>query len=564
MDAQPLAVMEELENAGKHFRAALDQYLSVCSRMGDLSSSVLRNIPQKYMHHINAEIAHFSCYESKVKQAEAAVNQTRNRLSQLAPISSLPPEILGRIFQLVAKPCDLTVINSEEPDSETSSSGESEDWNADTDRPSKRRHKPALQLENFPTHLDCLSRVCSYWRQLAINTHSLWTHVDLLPHKLLHKEFFSRADTYVARAGPLPIELHVADINPLAYNEAYLRQFLRLIHNRIDTLNIAVTYEWRQFHTLILDHFFSDHTSASTGLTKLTTSCSLEVDEFINWFEEPHNGFVHLTILHLHGMFPVWGSTAYHNLVDLRFTPASDTRWTRISEPEFRRILEASPRLRILHFALHIVDRQPDDESVPPVQLHDLEAVSISTYRGSEHVILQPGYVLRMLAPGSKPLRLSICHRHHGDNFNDPVPGPEELFKFCQRSNIAKFCARYSRPRLDQLLCFASNLEELALDACVFGWQSDDLLQRSNPATSRLNSLVLHRCSPSLEQLEVLLEQYPTNSLILSGCYWEYIKDSGVRGPVRQIMDLLGKYPSTRFSFQASSPTANWNLIDCT
>ncbi|KDN38552.1 hypothetical protein RSAG8_09441, partial [Rhizoctonia solani AG-8 WAC10335] len=168
-----------------------------------------------------------------------------------------------------------------------------------------------------------------------------------------------------------------------------------------------------------------------------------------------------------------------------------------------------------------------------------------------------------MLAPGSKPLRLSIYHNPHDDNPNDYESSPEEVVKFFQRSNVAKFCAKYSCLRLDQYLCLASNLEDLALDSCVFGPQDDHLLQRGNPATSRLNSLILHHCSPSLEQLEMLLEQYPTNSLILSGCCWDYIEDSSeVRNPVRQVSDLLQRYPATGLIFQPSSPTENWDLID--
>ncbi|KEP49204.1 F-box-like domain protein [Rhizoctonia solani 123E] len=515
--AHPLAVIDELESAGMHFRAT---------------------------------------------------HTARGGLSQLAPISSLPTEILSHIFQLVANPCVFMVIDCEDSDSEVSGLDEGEVQNADNSTGLVRRRNKSEQLENFPTDLDCLSRVCSYWRQFAINTPSLWTHVDIVPHTLLHKELFARAETYIARAAPLPIELHAADLNPLVYDEEDLRQLLKLVHNRINSLDIAVTYCWRQFHILILEELFLDRTSASTGLTKLTTSWSplnYELDEFFDWFEHSHDGFLHLTTLRLHGMFPVWGSIAYHNLVDLRLTPPSDIRWTRISESQLRSILEASPGLRILYFALHIVDRQPHDEPVAPVRLSDLELVSISTYRGDEDVLLQPGYILRMLAPGSNPLRLTICHNPDDDNLNDPNYCPGELVEFFRRSNIAKFCAKYSCPQLDQLLRFAPDLEELAFDTCAFGWQKDSLLKGSDPATPRSNSLVLHNCSLNIEHLEVLLDYYPTKSLILSKCNLKYIEDSSeVGGPVRQVSDLSGRYPATKFDFQASDPTASWNLIDCT
>ncbi|CAE6430867.1 unnamed protein product [Rhizoctonia solani] len=567
MDVHPFTVIEGLESAGNKLRVALDEYFSACSGADGLLPDALRDLPRGYLHDIDTEITHFPSYEPKLRQAEATVRRIRNRLPQVTPISLLPPEILVHIFHLVANPCDIRVIDAEDSGSDTStSSNTSEDWNADAGGDLERRRHRTLQLDNFPTHLDSLTHVCSYWRRVAINSPSLWTHVDFIPHKSLHRELLARAETHIARAGQLPIELHVMDSNPLAYSAATLRRFLSSIRHRVRSLNVAVTHNWRQFHGAVLNELFLNHASKPTALTKLTTSFPMaddETDEFVDWFDDTNDGFGHLTVLHLHGLFPLWRSVAYHNLVDLRLSSPSDERWARISELALQAILEASPGLRVLHFALQITDRQRDDKSIIPVHLNHLEVLSISTYRGREEILLRPGHVLRLIAPGSKPLRLSICHSLEEDDLNGPGFSYSELVKFFRRSNIAKFCTKYAYPQLDRLLCHASNLEDLALDSCMFGWQGTKSLHRSSPATSRLNSLILHNCSPSLDQLEVLLEQHPAKQVFLCRCHWGDIEDPFlVQSPFERVLELFGRYPDTKLITQPSNPTVSWDLVD--
>ncbi|CAE6502021.1 unnamed protein product [Rhizoctonia solani] len=567
--------MEELENAGKQLRLVLDQYLSICLKVHGLlvQKGTLRNVPQKYLRHIDTELVHFPSYEQKFKQAHASICRVRNRLFRLTSISSLPPEILTHIFYFVASPCDILVPTGSDSDSDSDSETETI-WSEVSDVDSRRRSK-TLQLENFPTHLDCITQVCSYWRWVAIGTPSLWAHIDFVPNKSFHRGFLSRAETYAARSLRLPIELHIADDDPLEYSDPSLRQFLSSNFNRIRSLDIVIAHTWRRFHSLILNEFFTDHASQPIALTKLATSFPMaddELDEFIDWLDDTNDRFSRLKILHLHGLFPLWKSTAYHNLVDLRLTAPSDARWTCILESQLRDILEASPKLRIFYFALRIIERKEDDELVIPVHLDDLEVLSISTDRGEEDIILKPGHVLRLLAPGSKPLRLSIWHIYwfSYDEDDDDVERDDftlnELVKFFQRSNITKLCVKEECPPLDRLLCHASNLEDLALENCLYSFNSMKPFRRGSPTVIRLNTLLLRDCSPTFAQLELLLQEHPTNLLILSNCNWSQIQPAPrSQDPVKEVLALLGKYPNTRlveYKNQSYDPVANWDLID--
>ncbi|KAL5632237.1 hypothetical protein ACGC1H_000289 [Rhizoctonia solani] len=106
-------------------------------------------------------------------------------------------------------------------------------------------------------------------------------------------------------------------------------------------------------------------------------------------------------------MFPRWTSHAYHGLVDLRLfsTSTRDESDNKITEAQLVRILEVSPRLRILHFELKITHRPETRTAASRVRLADLEVVRVgSAYDDFTRI----EHLLRLLEPGPKPLHLSI------------------------------------------------------------------------------------------------------------------------------------------------------------
>ncbi|CAE6416894.1 unnamed protein product [Rhizoctonia solani] len=561
--------MEELESAGKLLCYALNHYLGVCMNIHDLVArkGMLRNVPQNHLHRINTETDRLLSYQQKLAQAGAAIRRVRNRLSRLAPITTLPPEVLTRIFRFVASPCDMIQApNPETLDLETPTSpSEISDADDSVEGPRSK----SLQLQNFPTHLDRVTHVCFYWRWIAIGTPSLWTHIDFIPNQSLHRKLLVRAETYATRAARLPIELHIADDNPLAYDKVHFCQFLSSILSRVKSLDIMLIHSWRSFHSLVLNKLFLHPAPESTVLTKLVGSFPTADDtlnEFIDWFARTNGSFFRLTVLHLRGIFPLWQSVAYHNLVDLRLFPPRDTRRTCISEPQLQNILSASPGLRIFYFGLQITDRKQDDEPTVPVCLNDLEVLYISTKPSEDDTNLKPGYVLRLIAPGSKPFRLSIWHDFiYIDHVDDETFSLDELVKFFQRSDITKFClgGSYSIGLLCQLLCYAPNMKNLVLDSRTSIWNSPIPFKQYDPVSFRLNSLVLHNCIPNVEEIERLLQQCSTNLLEMSYCGIS-VCHAG-QDPVVQVRDLLIRYPDTRFVVswnQFSDPTAGWDLVE--
>lgn len=559
--------MEELENAAKLLRTALDHYLGVCLKIHSLvaNKDTPHNIREKYLYQIDTEMDHFPSYKQKLGQAGATVCRVRNRLSRLTPVTSLPPEILTRIFHFVASPCDMLRFSDDEyshleipgTPNEVSDADDSTEW----------PRSKSLQLKNFPTHLDRITHVCASWRRTAVGTPSLWTHIDFIPNPSLYRKLLGRAETYAARAVQLPLELHIADDNPLTYDKNHLSKFLSSILHRVKSLDMVMTHFWRNFHGLVFNELFPHLAPGSTALTKLTvryTPTDGWNHDFIDWFRDANEGLFRLTTIHFRGILPLCRSMVYHNLVDLRLISPRYTDWINISE--LQSILAASPGLHIFHFALGIIEQ--GGEPTIPVRLDDLQVLVISTNGEGDPLLPQLGPILRLLEPGSKPLRVSISHNFstwsiETNDYEFDTFGQDELVKFFQRSNVVKFCVKDKCPPLNQLLCHTSNFEDLVLDSCVPSWRTIAPFERDDSLPFCSNSLTLHNCQPTDEQLGLLLKYYPTNLLVASNCDWSSVA-LGYNGQ-HPIQSLLAEYLNTRLVMkegQLSHPTADWDLID--
>ncbi|TFK60742.1 hypothetical protein BDN72DRAFT_850272 [Pluteus cervinus] len=115
--------------------------------------------------------------EAKILELELALAGLKKQLNTFTPISSVPSDILRRIFQYVQE----------------SAGGERD----------QRSGRPQWMMEiNADSQLSwikALTHVCSGWRELAIDTPTLWTEVNLLS-RVLSSEMLKRSQ-------PAPISL---------------------------------------------------------------------------------------------------------------------------------------------------------------------------------------------------------------------------------------------------------------------------------------------------------------------------------------------------------------------
>ncbi|KAH7332605.1 hypothetical protein B0J17DRAFT_632245 [Rhizoctonia solani] len=374
-------MVEPLKSAGDQLRAAWDNYyhvyLALQSSYRKTTPHVCKNRPE-FASQLETELAFISSYEPKIQDIKVIINRARNYSTGLAPINSLPPEILAHIFHMVLpQPCNLHLL-------------------------------PDNNNENFPRYPDYLTQVCSLWRKTAIAFRSLWSHIDLSSYEPSYTR-----DSILDGTGP---------------NHKDLYKLVSRISSRTGTLVFVVTANWKSFHRTLFNQVLFDRSPAVTKLVMRSdhnhfntficpskfnpgnldqNSARFRLDISGRYVER---GFAPLKVLHLRGIFPVWSSTAYHGLVDLRLL--STAEWSYIREAQLITILKSSPKLRILHFGLDIRSSAAGVTEEAEVNLQDLQVIRIFTtspsYPGKH---LHPSTLLRLLAPGSKPLRL--CFNGH-------------------------------------------------------------------------------------------------------------------------------------------------------
>ncbi|CAE6406619.1 hypothetical protein ACGC1H_000306 [Rhizoctonia solani] len=562
-------MIEELRSAGDQLRAAWDTYCLVYSNLKgcdmEIKSPHAHGFPPELTRQLDIELSFLSAYKTKIKRVQAAIGRARNYLSGVAPINNLPPEIITRILHLVREsPCSLHRRN-------ISKSYET-------------------QHSSYPSYL---AQTCALWRNSAVSSSSLWRHIDLSPYQSDSCGLVARAETYLERAGGLLIELHIAgneDHRLERPDQDYdnLYELVSRISSRVETLELVVTKDSQWFFCTALrqlllgphlrltklviratnnycDTFISAedaHSDRDDSDSELDGSDDELRDFRLNLTEAQIEGsFTPLTTVHLYGIFPAWSSAAYSGLVDLRLM--STLRWSHIKEAELATILKSSPTLQILHFGLDIYDPKPDTNAVTPVNLQDLQVVKIYTENSQglcqRHALR---FLLRLLAPGSKPLRLSI--RGH---FQPGAILGMEMERFFARSKVDRFYTQVLFPPISLLLRQAVYLEQVVLDNFrCYDWDeipSTWLGADGLALLPRLRSLHIARSYLLKDRLHLLVEYCPTGIVVYSCDVHHKV---GVQISQLTPEELLETFPTVKMvdcnPYLSEDPTADWDILD--
>lgn len=391
-------MIEELNTASELLHAALERYFTICSTIqaschanGSQLNGALQELPDR----ISKELLLADSYQAKLEQSKTAISQSRNSFNCVVPINGLSSETLAHIFGLVLGMQDCPT----------------EDKTMD-----------------FPKYPDLLSHVCSRWREVALGSRTLWSHIDLAPCHSFHQGLLARAEVYATRAGNLPLSLHVITLDyEFDYDDDIrdtLEEFLASVATRVRSLEIvpgeASTVEESVIDVDIVESCLvncvpgtltrlaiSNRTYKLLGFLQADDATS-DIPNHLWWMplgippELLEDIFGAVTSLRLYGLYPYWTSQAYRGLVELRLTSRRAPGIT-IPESQFVNILSSSPKLRVLDFELSVTDSLPLDASVTPVHLDELEVLGVNTMSNDQLEV-----VLRWLAPGSVPLDLLI------------------------------------------------------------------------------------------------------------------------------------------------------------
>ncbi|KAL5637327.1 hypothetical protein ACGC1H_001089 [Rhizoctonia solani] len=506
---------------------------------------------------VASELLHLSLLHTRLQEAAKHLNrayelgQARSHSGYSHPINKLPDEILAHVFRFAG------AIRPQ-------------------DSPSTRESSTKL----FPQCPDSLAQTCARWRQVALTCSSLWTRIHLASHPTHFDSILDHAKLHVERAGHHSLELYIVDIrdvvdHDLASNIDDLEQFIASIAPRTNSLEIVRSglytseFEKKSLAGILRGCSESFTTLAvrsrdlyRPGYIKPLDNSNKDWDMAVDLSpEQIERGLAHLIVLHASEISPTWSSTAYRGLVDLRLVPnyQSTLECPTINASEFIAILKASPRLRILHFGIHLCFSHALSTDKVKVQLNDLEVLylSASENHSPEDTGREIQYIIRHITPGKKPLRLTLGRARCWT-----LSSLKRMKAFFTKSRIVKFCAKRGTPPPVELLDCAPRLTHLVFNGCRYDKTYD--FEHGPSRITRLNSWIIQDSLIYTEDIEPLLGQYSAKSYIMSNCRFFAKYD----GPLEIAYPDLGDWDRELPSFVQYSPgpspdpTADWNILD--
>jgi hypothetical protein len=190
------------------------------------------------------------------------------------------------------------------------------------------------------------------------------------------------------------------------------------------------------------------------------------------------------------------------------------------------------------------------------VFLKELEVLNIALdafwIREQEEPLAEAGRLLRLLAPGPRPLRFTLqTVRYIQDR------SFEEVNNFFMRSKVVRFCSQNAWLRLAELSSYARNLETLVFYYCVQREGIIDLITRANQDSPIATASQFHwkswcmiSCQIILQDLSTIVHSHPIRKLVLVD-YTVYketpasiAEDDGLKVPHGESEAM---FPSVRF-----------------
>ncbi|KAG8696817.1 hypothetical protein FRC08_006918 [Ceratobasidium sp. 394] len=444
---------------------ATEDYLAACQ----LLASTCVPQPQSSNQHsrelvlsaIDTELSAFKEGEERIQKTHQVLVNARNRSKMTAPIYSLPPEILTRIFLEAA--CHHAHDESKRPTS-------------------------------FPSNPTTLSTVCRLWRNMAINCRSLWSHLDILIDAKGRQPRYPPSQLWIDRLQGMPLRVHIRlygstprqhlgtiNLNDMSDSDdpddsdgadssddsgdsdnsrtsasaqhsvsrtpnislSSLTNFLAPLMSHADSLELISSMHCQSLLHSMLDRLITDNEEPGPmravriihdgedcdPLECETSHLSLEHD-----FEDHRVFFSSLVTLDLRNVYPFWDYMTLTNLVELRFEAPGLKTWFAVTQAELAATLASCPKLQSLTlFRLRVT---PVPARIRPyrVVLDDLRVLSLRCMAWYGELKT----VISMIHPGPHPLHLSLhLPERHESNPEFLV----ELRSFIRRSNVTVFYA---------------------------------------------------------------------------------------------------------------------------
>ncbi|KAG8788609.1 hypothetical protein FRC12_014369 [Ceratobasidium sp. 428] len=539
--------VERVLDNWKTWRSALADtvqgYLAACTDLVAICTSPShrqyeRQKIEKALLSVDEEITSLVSEEATLHKALISLKSARNLSTTLAPIHALPPEILTNIFLMMQKSSEYC-------------------------------HHPNKLLP-----VQALAETSSYWRQVAINTPSLWVDIKISTAGPCYDD----VALSLSRTNGVPIHLSVLEPNPKK-GDAYWSwdekhkppALLTQVCRSIRKLNIISSADTANGINIVLKHWL-DHCSA--GVTKFLqierhlSARSSQTDPVplawsFNLASTEHAEAVleSLSVLQLEAISIPWTSVAYHNLIDLRlYFDSFDS--LHISATQLANILGSSPGLTTLQLQGLEITPPNDPDTVTFVRLAHLEVLYLCSL---PHESLER--LLSIVSWSDCLNALSVTL----DTPEDAGALPPLFHNVRMRSLICMGPRWGASPQWAlSVSSVVGSLESLVLG--VFGLLSESELQTvtlghqadaggvepHGQGAPRLPHLCMGMCDVNLEQLKALVLAYGVENLHLDGCSIRNPEGGGYPGLGELRNELLNAFPNLVCDIPGHSTAYEW------
>lgn len=417
-----------------------------------------------------------------------------------APINTLPNELLTHIFHLVQvkEPCFL-------------------------------RNNHRMQSS------ECLSHVCSLWRDIALVSRVLWSHIDIIPTDTgrTRANILTRARTLADRAGDNLVTIHICDQTPQpSYWGSASVDFLPFCESvgpRTRSMQLysedSSGFSWTR--PLELSDYF--HKCVPGTLTRLALKNNRFwvnqelMDRDKRSFDRLDNFLLPIIVLELDGTYPGWASQAYRGLVELRLLCSQSYFFVPFTAGHLAGILGSSPELRVLQLGLKLTDDVHGGRGqmpLKPVCLNELEVLDLKSLSSNHQRT-----ILSLIVPGSKSLELLTKFPKGSMS----LLAGDEFFQFFKRSNVTRLYLSGSQNRtfilIHQLLNVLPNVQALHLEH-VRIMQDRKLCGHCNSLRPQLYTLRIQNSDVNLNILQQVLQAYSVSALTMQSCRAQLARDS--------------------------------------
>ncbi|KAG8715052.1 hypothetical protein FRC08_011050 [Ceratobasidium sp. 394] len=273
---------------------------------------------------VDSELSSLSSEADALRDAQISLSTLRNKSGTLTRINVLPPEVLSYIFKLSTTYCV----------------------------------RDGASRGCF----NALAGVGVYWRQIALKTPELWTHIDIIPNASA-RSLYDASRLRFERSRGKPIYLHVYEPRGSFHGGTPgpaikgLKDLLKPYAPRVRIFHLETEVH---FAGLVQSMLSLWQDGGFSRLEDLYVHRPEGGDSrYQPTIREPggkkaRKNVMSIKTLHLQNTRFDWGSVVYHGLVDLRLE-GSDSRDIYMTVSEFANVLARSPglvTLKLSHVAV--------------------------------------------------------------------------------------------------------------------------------------------------------------------------------------------------------------------